>query len=334
MKTIAVGIQNLYAPCNCACKYCLLQSCKKANGVDYYRGFKFAEKFVEWGKNKKLLSLPYYYISYCAEYPELFENISFNKSIGFIGATFLQCNGINLRTKSETEDFLYKLKVAGITNLDTTFYGDETYHDQFAARKGDYNFMMKFVKIAVEMDIKCTPSVVITEENKYMLDKLISTLSKIAGEENVHSFLPDYRGHGYLMEGSRLTEKSFFDLSGIVKNTINIRRYKTEKDWLSCNMLPEYTTRTVIITLRKDNIELLEKMSCDEIVNYIENLDDEYYNTIPTINELAQLYGDSTNTKLYRFRDLFWKWQKRYIEDNNIKIYNVTDERFCHTIRS
>lgn len=45
--TVSIGIQNLCAPCGCACKYCLLQSCKKAEGIDYFRGKKVAERFVE-----------------------------------------------------------------------------------------------------------------------------------------------------------------------------------------------------------------------------------------------------------------------------------------------
>jgi len=111
METISIGIQNLLAPCHCACKYCLLQSCKKAdNGIDYNRGKKFAERFVCWGKEKGLPDLPYYFIGYCAEYPELFDNIAFNRSVGFIGASFLQCNGIRIRNETETDEFIGKLK--------------------------------------------------------------------------------------------------------------------------------------------------------------------------------------------------------------------------------
>lgn len=46
METVSIGIQNLCAPCGCACKYCLLQSCNKAEGVDYFRGKRLAEKFA------------------------------------------------------------------------------------------------------------------------------------------------------------------------------------------------------------------------------------------------------------------------------------------------
>lgn len=74
--------------------------------------------------------------------------------------------------------------------------------------------------------------------------------------------------------------------------------------------------------------------TCDEIVSYVEKLDDDYYSKIPRINDLAVLYGEKTNTRLYRLRDLFWKWQRRYIKENNINVYDVTDERFCSTVRS
>jgi len=334
VETVSIGIQNLYVPCNCACKYCLLQSRGKAEGVDYNRGRKLAEKFVRWGKARNLNTLPYYFISYCADYPELFDTIAFNRSNGFAGARFLQCNGMKIKSRAETDEFTARLKEAGIETLDITFYGNEKYHDRFAARTGDYQFMLQLAKSAEQNGISCSPSIVITEENKDMLDNLFSELSRVTDVSNIHSFLPDYRGRGYLMEDSRLTEKSYALLSAPEKRTFNIKRYKTEKDWLSGGKLPEYTKRALVITLREDNIKMLEAMTCDEIVSYVEKLDDDYYHAIPAVNQLAALYGDHNNTKLYRLRDLFWMWQKRYRDENHITTYNVTDERYCYTIRS
>jgi len=335
MQTISIGIQNLLVPCYCACKYCLLQSCKNApDGIEYERGKKLAERFVRWGKDKGLSELPYYFIGYCAEYPELFDNIAFNRSVGFAGTNFMQCNGIRIRNEAETDEFTEKLKAAGIIMIDTTFFGNEEYHDRFAARPGDYEFMLRLAKSAVRHGIICAPSLVVTEENNVMLDILIDTLAQITDMRNIHAFLPDYRGRGHLTEDVRLTKESYEKLSGKVKSTINISRYKTESEWLSMDILPEYTKRAVVITLRKDNIEQFEQMSCDEVIRYIEDLDDAYYRAIPPINQLSNLYGDSNNTKLYRLRDLFWMWQKRYIRENHLSLYDVTDERLCNTVRS
>ena len=103
---------------------------------------------------------------------------------------------------------------------------------------------------------------------------------------------------------------------------------------MALGVLPEYTQRALTVTLRKDNIDLFENMSCYEIIAYVEKLDDEYYKAIPSINELAEIYGNKENEQLYRLRDLFWMWQKRYIRENHLSLYDITDERYCNTIRS
>ena len=334
MKTISIGIHNPCVPCSCACKYCLLQSCKEAEGIDYYRGKKLAERFIVWAKNKSITPLPFYCISYCAEYPQLLDNISFNKENGFLGANFLQCNGLKIRTLSETDQFIKNIKSAGIENIDTTFFGNPKYHDSFAAREGDYDFMLLLAKRAAALDLNCSPTVVVSRESLSMLDELFDILESIPGIGRIYSFLPDYRGRGYLMEKARITVQDYEKLSDKIKKTFNISRYKTQKDWLSSGVLPEYTQRALTVTLRKDNIDRFENMSCDEIIAYVEKLDDDYYKAIPSINELAEIYGNKENEQLYRLRDLFWMWQKRYIHENHISIYDITDERYCNTIRS
>ena len=334
MKTISIGIQNLSAPCECTCKYCLLQSCKKAEGVDYFRGKKLAENFMVWAKERKISPLPYYCVGYCAEYPQLIDNIRFNIANGFIGSKFLQCNGIKIRTSEETDEFITKIMSAGVENIDITFYGSRVYHDWFSGRHGDYDFMLLLASRASALGLKCLPTVVITKENINMLDDLVRILYSFPNIKEIHSFLPDCRGRGYVLEQSRISADDYDSLSDSVKKTFNISRYKTQSNWLSCGNMPEYTKRTIIITLRKDNIKMLENMTCNEIIAYVEKLDEDYYKAIPPLNELARMYGDTKSEQLYRLRDLFWMWQKKYIKDNCKDIYDVTDERHCCTIRS
>lgn len=334
MKTVSIGIQNLASPCHCACRYCLLHSNKTAaDGVDYFRGRKIAERLVEWAKETGFAPLPYYYIGYCAEYPELFDTIAFNRSVGFAGAGFLQCNGIAVRDTAQTDEFLLRLKDAGITNLDTTFFGDETFHDRFAARDGDWKFMLHLAERAKRIGLTVSPSVVLLRDSLAMLPELFKTLAEVTDLRNIHSFLPDYRGRGHLVENIRLTREDFDTLPDTVKRTFNANRYKTEREWLAAP-LPEYTRRALIITLRKDNIEQFERMTAEEIVRQAEALDDAYYTAIPGINELAEMYGNPENERLYRPRDLFWMWQRRYIREHHLNLYDVTDERNCCTVRS
>ncbi len=335
MKTTSIGVHNLAAPCHCACRYCLLRSDKTApDGVDYFRGKRIAERLVEWARETGFDPLPFYYVPYCAEYPELFDTIAFNRSVEFAGAKFLQCNGIALRNAAQTDEFILQLKEAGVTDLDTTFFGDEAFHDRFAARKGDWRFMLRLAETAERHGLTVFPTVVLMRDNLAMLPGLFDTLAQVADAGNIHSFLFDYRGRGHLVEKSRLTREDYETLPENVKRTFNAGRYKTEREWLNGDSLPEYTRRAVTITLRRDNIEQFERMTCEEMVRYVEQLDDAYYAAIPGINELAAMYGDPTNERLYRPRDLFWMWQRRYIREHGLKLYDVTDERYCCTIRS
>lgn len=334
MKTVSIGIQNLCAACGCACRYCLLSSRKKAEGVDYYRGKRIAERFVAWANDNRIFPLPFYYVSFCAEFPQLYDNIAFNRAIRFPGARFLQCNGIAIRSQEETDLFVSRLIDAGVESIDTTFFGTRSFHDSFAARKGDFDFMYLLASRASAHGLTCTPTVVITKSNLRMMPELFSLLEAIPNIGTIHSFLPDHRGRGYLLEPDRISLDEYHELPDGIRRTINMSRYKTEADWLNGGLLPEYTKRDVTITLRADNIDFLEPMSCDEMLAYVEQLDEAYYQAIPSINELAQMYGDRTNRKLYQLRDLFWIWQKRYIRETGIELYDVTDERNCNTVRS
>ena len=335
MKTVSIGIQNNCAACGCACRYCLLRSNKRADdGVDYARGKRLAERFLEWGRAKELQSLPYYFIGYCAEYPELLDTIEFNRRAQFPGAGFLQVNGISLRDTPETDAFVRRLRDAGVESIDTTFYGTETYHDRFAARKGDFRFLLRLVESAAKQGLHCTLSVPLSTENLPMLAELLYILAQMGDLSQLVTFLPDYRGRGDRMEEIRLTEAHIEQLPTEARKALNLKRYKTEREWLSEGALPEYTQRALIVNLRRDNIDMLEAMSCEEIVAYVEALDDAYYRAIPDINTLAEMYGDRENARLYKLRDLFWKWQKRYIAEKHLELYDVTDERFCASIRS
>ena len=44
MKTVSVSIANYCVPCECRCRYCLLASCGKTNGVDRKEAMDFADR--------------------------------------------------------------------------------------------------------------------------------------------------------------------------------------------------------------------------------------------------------------------------------------------------
>jgi hypothetical protein len=296
-----------------------------------------ALRFNEWRKEKKLNDFSLCYaISHCADYPEITDNIELNKSFGFSGFRYLQINGISFKDEQELTDYLRSVKNAGVTHIDTTFYGLEEYHDKFAARKGDYTYLINILNIARKVDIIPVITFVILEDNKDQLEELLTILQKyIKADGAIHGFLQDYRGNGENLEGVRLLRESYEALPDKVKCHINISRYKTEEEWLKDNNFSDklYSSRNFVFALRPDNIDMLETMTCDEIISYLISLDEKYYNAIPGINLLAKIYGDIDCHRLYRQRDLLWKWQKQFIKDNKLELHDVTDERLCGSMR-
>lgn len=336
MKNTGLMILNNIVPCSCACRYCLLRSCKKADGVEYGRGKEIAVRFSTWREEKGLDDFSLCYaIGHCADYPELVDNITFNKSINYFGAKFLQINGIGFMSHADLNAFIEKAKNAGISNVDTTFYGLEEYHDRFSARKGDYNFMIDVAKMVQSQGLTLQVTIPIFEANKGQISGLLALLKSHLGyNTEIYGFIHDYRGNGGNLESIRLTEQSYENLPIEVKSIINISRYKAEAKWLDDCSFANITMRYLRLALFQDNIHMLEKMTCDEIINYLISLDEEYYSVIPSIAVLAKMYGDKENPRLYRQRDLYWKWQKQYIKENHLLLHDVTEEHKCGSFRS
>ncbi len=91
--------------------------------------------------------------------------------------------------------------------------------------------------------------------------------------------------------------------------------------------------RMVALTLTPENMEQFENMEFEETISYLENLDEEYYRVIPNAEVLMKLYGNEDNDLFYSARDLYLNYQRCYIEEKQIDIYDVNDERQCFSRR-
>ena len=88
------------------------------------------------------------------------------------------------------------------------------------------------------------------------------------------------------------------------------------------------------MALTPAEMERLEAMSLEEVVSYLEELDDAYYAAVPPCEELAKLYGDPSGTRLYRrFRDLHQEWQRRYLCEHGIDVWDMNDETHHFSVR-
>lgn len=331
MKTVSINVMNLCVPCENRCRYCLLSYDGKANGVDYNRSEGYAKRFYEWLKEKRPDMSFLFGFGYSMEHPDLLNAIDFCRSIGSATGEFLQFDGMRFRTDEELEALLRQLKAHGIKLIDLTFYGTESYHDRFAARSGDYLLMMRTLAKANEVDLNVTVSVPITHENAPQLDELIAELEQHR-TQRITCFVPHSEGRGHLLDSVRFSKEDYEKLSDDVRSRVNWNRFKTESEWLHIGF-PTVENRVLTVTLTPENVEFFEGLSFAETIAYLEKLDDDYYNTIPTVAELAEIYGDPTGKRYFNARDLYLNYQQRYIADNGIEIYDINDERQCFSRR-
>ena len=81
--------------------------------------------------------------------------------------------------------------------------------------------------------------------------------------------------------------------------------------------------------LTQENMGHFENQDFGETIRYLEELDDSYYGAIPSLHQLAAIYGDLSEDRFYSERDLYLKYQRRYIQDHELKLPDMNDERFC-----
>ena len=327
MKTVSINVMNLCVPCENRCRYCLLSYDGKTGGVDYKRSEAYAKRFYEWlRKNRPDLSFLFGF-GYSMEHPDLLGAIDFCRSIGSATGEFLQFDGMKFRTSEELEALLRQLQAHGIKLIDLTFYGTESYHDRFAARVGDYRLMTDTLAQANRIGLDVTVSIPITHENAQQLDALIGELEQYRTQRIV-CFVPHSEGRGRLLEPVRFSAADYESLSEAVRSRINTNRFKTEAQWLQYGF-PLNEKRVLTVTLNRDNIAFFEGQSFEETIAYLEKLDDDYYSAIPTVEELAKIYGKPNGDRYYSARDLYLHYQRCYIADNQIEVYDINDERQC-----
>lgn len=332
MKTVSINVMNLCVPCENRCRYCLLSFDGRMRGVDYKRSEAYAKRFYDWlRKNRPDVSFLFGF-GYSMEHPDLLNAIDFCRSIGSATGEFLQFDGMKFRSDEELAQLLRQLQAHGIKLIDLTFYGTREYHDRFAARSGDYQLMMNTLAQANKIGLEVTVSIPMTHENVSQIDALISELERHRTARIV-CFVPHSEGRGRLLDPVRFSAEDFGRLSEKVKSHFNTARFKTERQWLSGAGFPANEKRVLTITLTPENIDFFEGLNFADAIAWLERLDDTYYSTIPTLQELAKIYGDPDGDRYYSVRDLYLYYQRRYIEDNCIEIYDINDERQCFSRR-
>lgn len=332
MKTVSIYVSNLCVPCENRCRYCLLSWDGKLRGVDYERSRAYAERFCNWLKAKRPdMNFAFYY-GYSMEHPQLLDTIDFARKIGSPGGSFLQFDGMKFRADEEVRELLTSIQTHGIELIDLTFYGTREYHDRFAARKGDFDYMIRILKIANQVGLPVNVGIALNHENADQGEPLLEELKKHK-LNHIFCFVPHAEGRGETLNPVRFRQSDYDALPQSVKEHFNSRKFRTEGQWVREGVFSQPERRALGISLTPQNVDFFENMDFADTISYLERLDDTYYAAIPTLSELANLYGDPAGECFYSERDLFLNYQRRYIAEHGLKLHDVNDERQCFSRR-
>ena len=322
IQTTSVMLQTLCVPCACHCRYCLLSWDGRTIGADWARSRAVAGRFADWiGENRPELRF-HFSFGYSMEHPALPEALDFLRSLGSVGAEYLHCDGLRIRDEAETEDFVRMLRAHGVKHLNFTVYGTEACHDRFAARTGDFSWLLRLRDAAREAGLETSVGVTLTRENAPQLEALLDTL----GTEGTRLFVPHAEGRGAQLEPIRLRREDYERLSERGRALMNRRIWRTEAEWIA-DPPPEPTQRSILLSLTPENISRFENGDFAAILAEVEALDEAYYAPIPPFAELLKLYGDPAGECFFSARDLAARYQKRWLTEHGLKPYDVTDER-------
>ena len=330
MKTTSLNILNLCVRCYNHCKYCLLSWDGKCLGIEYERSVAYAREFYDWLKmSNKDINFTYYF-GYSMDHPDLPNAIKFMQETNSPGGEFLQFDGMKMRTRDELDSLFTSIAELGVQLIDFTFYGTKEYHDKFAGRKGDFELMMDSMEIALDKGLNVEVGIPITKENLSQIDALLSQLPQ--DKIKIFIFTPHSGGRGINLLDAKITVDDYEKLSSNAKRYFNRSRNQTPVEWLrDQELVPKH--RILTLSLLPSNIEFLENQSFEDTLRDLEKLDEDYYDKIPDFQNLLERYADPEDIHLYSKKDLYLLYRKRYMEEENIGVIDIADERFSGSLR-
>jgi len=263
---------------------------------------------------------------YSMEHPKLLEAVDFMGRIGSPSAGFLQFDGMKFRTDDELRELLSALHGHGVRLLGLTFYGTESYHDAFAGRIGDFDLLYRTFSAAKEVGLDVEAHVILTHENTGQIGALAERLLGLV-PKRFSLLVPHEEGRGVTLRPIQFSARDYMALPEWVKKYFNSSVFKTEGEWASGAKLRTYNSRALFISLTPRNIDGLEMEPFEDTIANLERLDDSYYEAMPGLDELLDIYGNSSGGAYYSQRSLYLHYQKMYIHDHGLRLYDINDER-------
>jgi hypothetical protein len=324
-----ITIYKETAPCWNHCRFCSVGA-KTFQNISFERFENLVERFLNWKEQKQLKAFNINYGNlYANSMPigELLKLRDLWKRTGvdlftsrFQNPPNLSMNGIQFMPEDELRDWLLARKEVGLSHIVMSFSGMKTLHDTWVGRKGEFDFLLDMARIAAEIDMNRLEMLYLTKSTLSQMEPLMDTLDSIPKltDRIIKPLL--YMGWAKNMEDERITQDMVGQFSERISRYLKLSNFKPESEWISL-LINGYrplvaNKKHILIKLREDNIDSLEAKSCNEIIADLAKRYDKVHAALPEINELAKMYGDVSNMRLYVLVELERKWTQLYLQQN------------------
>jgi hypothetical protein len=328
------------APCANHCRYCHLSHRKPAN-ITFGRFGSVLRRFMEWKEERGLADFKIgfwlgrsqnYDIQTLKGVMDLWECQKGRLDLMMMG-------GLYWRPDDEMETWLRQRRDVGVKSVLASFTGHGRFHDNWAGRRGDFDFQMRALAAAADLGMELHERLFLTNSTIPLLDELIEGLEALPGRARAryaHPFF--YWGRAKRLEHERVTRETLDALPEHIKGLyqsdespthLNWKSWRSEGQWIDLVDTEEDAPEKVTLNLKltEENIDRVESMSCDEIMAGLKGRTAAAYAVIPSRAELAKRYGDPSNTRIYMFKcDMETKWLDLHLAKNSV----VFDRELTH----
>jgi len=234
------------------------------------------------------------------------------------GWDYLPLNGLRFREWDQLQELFGSLADAGIRTVNLSFYGLAEHHDQWAGRRGDFDYLMRMAEVTADCGLNRSETLFLRKSTISDLPRLVEMLDGFPGLARRMIEPWDFRGRGTLVEDERPELRELNALPSHLREAVDTERYRTEASWIDAVLggdIPGKTQRIYFVSVRDENVEYLESENCEAILGNLREHDQAGRRAEPSLTGLARRFGDPDSLKFYALRDLEWKWLSRYYRE-------------------
>ena len=318
-----VFIRAKIAACSHSCKYCLMGE-KRLARFSTERFSRFVLRFLEWGARNGVA------VDYTLNYSDEYDSGSLDLLAG-INTRFprkyplggITLGGLRQRSGEEMRAWLIERRRYGCRTVHASFAGLEGTHDHWNGRAGNFDFLMRSLRVAGELGMGVGARLFVVKSTLGQLDELRRRLDGLPKNENNWRYAAPffYLGWGARFEAERIDERIRDVLPAWLNPLITCaqRQWRSEREWVEVlrGRREEPARLALDVELTDENIARLEAMDCAAVVAEFDARARSAYAALPALSELCERYGDRHGTLIYELeRCIEGKWLDRHLAEH------------------